>query len=172
MVSRLVLIAAAAAILAGCATPYQEMGLTGGVSATQITSDTVQIIARGNGYSDPDTIQRFALRKAAETTVAAGFDVFFISDQANRSQRGTESFGYATGGYGGLWGSGTSWEVIKPGQTLMVKMLRYPAPSPMPPGMYDAREILKFLAPPIVGKDAPTKDSKDCAKSGGVVKCV
>ena len=55
--------------LAACATPYQELGgLRGGVRAVQITSNIAQVTARGTSATDPDKVQRYALRKAAETT--------------------------------------------------------------------------------------------------------
>lgn len=139
---RTIVAACAALALAGCATPYQEMGMLGGVQATQISSDTFQITARGNGYTDPDTVQRYALRKAAETTLSSGFDLFLIAGDADRNVRGANTFG----SWGGGWGSSTSWQMLKPGQTLMVKMLKGPAPDPMPPGMFDAREVSKYLS--------------------------
>ena len=48
------------AALSACSTPYQDMGTLGGVQAVRITDDTAQIRAQGNGYTDPDTIQRYA----------------------------------------------------------------------------------------------------------------
>jgi hypothetical protein len=136
-----------AAGLAGCATPYQEMGVLGGVSSARITMDTFQITARGNGWTDPDTVQRYALRKAAEQTVAAGYDLFAIAGDADRSSAVTETF--ATSGHGrrGGWLTGSSFQMIRPGETLLVRMARYPKPEPLPPGMFDAHEVLKFLAP-------------------------
>ena len=46
----------AAFLLCGCATKYQEMGFTGGVAADQVTADTWRIRARGNAYTDRDTV--------------------------------------------------------------------------------------------------------------------
>jgi|GEM_PF-1571797 len=137
-------------MLAGCATPYQEMGLLGGVSATQITKDTFQITARGNGYTDADTVERYALRKSAETTLASGFDLFLIGGDKNRSTSMRMSSGYAYGGYNWASGWGFSQELLKPGQTLMVKMFRGELPDPAPPGMFDARDVLSHLAPGAV----------------------
>ena len=58
-------------MLAGCSTPYQEMGFTGGVKSQQATADTYRIISRGNSYTSGTTIQDYTLLKAAETTRAA-----------------------------------------------------------------------------------------------------
>ena len=52
--------------VAACATPYQKMGLLGGVEAHRISDDTFQIIAKGNDYTSRANIQRYALRKAAD----------------------------------------------------------------------------------------------------------
>jgi len=141
---------AALLMLAGCATPYQEMGLLGGVAATQISKDTFQITARGNGYTDADTIERYALRKSAETTLGAGFDLFLIGGDKDRSTSMRMSSGYAYGGYNWASGWGFSQDLLKPGQTLMVKMFRGELPNPAPPGMFDARDVLSHLAPGAV----------------------
>lgn len=70
----------------GCTTPYQEMGIAGGVSASQIDSRTVIIRARGNGYTSTDTIRDYALMKAAEVTKEKGFDRFIILDGSNENK--------------------------------------------------------------------------------------
>lgn len=136
---------AVALMLAGCATPYQEMGLLGGVKATRITDDTAQITAAGNAYTDADTIQQYALRRAAEETIADGFDLFRIASGADRTRTGSESFGSYSGNRWGVWGSSFSMPIIKPGQSLMIRMLKGPKPNPMPDGLFDAREVLAHL---------------------------
>jgi hypothetical protein len=72
----------------GCATKYQEMGFSGGVSAQQITADTYRIVGRGNGYTGNTTIQDYVLLKAAETTQSAGATHFVIinAENANRTE--------------------------------------------------------------------------------------
>jgi hypothetical protein len=60
----------ALAVIGGCATKYQEMGLTGGVTAEPVMTDVYRIVARGNGYTSADRVQDFVLLKAAETTLA------------------------------------------------------------------------------------------------------
>jgi len=136
--------------LGACATPYQEMGLTGGVSATQLTSDTFQIVAKGNGYTSSSAIERYALRKAAEVTVANGYDLFLIASAADRGRVSgfTTNSQYNGGGYS----SGFATPIYTPGQTLMVKTFRGPKPADAPPNLYDARELLSYLVPP------PAKD--------------
>jgi hypothetical protein len=50
-----------AAMLGGCATKYQDMGFTGGVSAEPVMTDVYRILARGNGYTSADRVQDFVL---------------------------------------------------------------------------------------------------------------
>lgn len=153
--------ALSAFLLVGCATPYQSMGLTGGVAARQISSDTAQITARGNAYTDPDTIQQYALRKASETTINAGFDTFEILTDADRSLHGAAGSAYGNNGYA----FGSSWQMIKPGETFMIKMRKGPLPSDAPANMFDAHDVLAHLTA------STTHDSKKCAQVDGKVKC-
>lgn len=49
-----------AAMLASCATPYQEKGFAGGVSATQIDAQTIIISGIGNGFTSDHSEVRTA----------------------------------------------------------------------------------------------------------------
>ncbi len=129
--------AGAALAITACATPYQNMGMLGGVEAHPISDDTIQIVAKGNAYTETSTIQRYALRKAAEETLAHGYDYFAVVNGSDDSRRG--SAGSAFGGRGWLFGS--SWEMLKPGDILLVKMLHGPQPDPLPPNVYRAQSV-------------------------------
>lgn len=134
--------------LGACATPYQEMGLTGGVTATQLTADTFQIVATGNGYTSTATIERYALRKAAEVTLGNGYDLFVIAsaaDQGRVSGVVSNSQFDSAGGYS----TGVATPIFMPGQTMMVKMFKGPMPTREMalPNLYDARELLRYLVP-------------------------
>jgi hypothetical protein len=63
---------------AGCATPYQDMGFSGGVLAQQMTANTFRIVARGNGYTGTTTVQDYVMLKAAETAIQNGGTHFVI----------------------------------------------------------------------------------------------
>jgi hypothetical protein len=154
------------ALLASCATPYGEMGPLGGVRGSRISEDVAQITASGNAYTDADTIQRFALRRAAEETVLDGFDLFRIIGRGDQTRTGTQTTAFATGRYNWATGFGYSMPVVKPGETLMIKMIKGPRPDPMPDGEFDAHEVLKFIA----SADA-NSDRKHCAAdaSGRIV---
>lgn len=69
--------------LAGCGTPYQEMGFRGGVAANQLTSDIFRISARGNAYTGRTAIQDYVLLKAAETTKSTGGRYFILTSSEN-----------------------------------------------------------------------------------------
>lgn len=71
-------VVACSCVLASCATKYQEMGFTGGVSAQPVMTDVYRIQARGNAYTGSAAVQDFVLLKAAETTLAAGGSHFLI----------------------------------------------------------------------------------------------
>lgn len=140
--------AAIAVGLSACATPYQDMGFTGGVRATQITSDESIITARGNAYTDPDTILQYTLRKAAETTIAAGFDWFEVQASADRSSSGyvssTNATAYGNSAYAFSYGR----QIFKPGDTVKIRMFHGARPSDADAHSYDAHELLKYLTPP------------------------
>jgi hypothetical protein len=134
-----------AAQLAACATPYQELGLRGGVKAVQITANIAQVTARGTVTTDPDKVQRYALRKAAETTVAAGYDLFEVVADTDRSRSSQAAAGYTTGGIGGFPALGLSMPFIKPGQTFLIRMSRGPMPEAAGPTIFDARQVIAHL---------------------------
>lgn len=142
---RLGAVVATACSLAACATPYQPMGALGGVDSVRIDETTLQVTARGNAYTDADQIQRYVLRKAAEETLAAGYDLFQIGQEQDRSRVGSRGTGFASGADGGAWFAGSGWTMIKPGQTVLVRMLRGEKPADAPLGLYDAREVLRFM---------------------------
>lgn len=143
-------------LLSACTTPYQEMGSLGGVQATQISSDTFQIRAQGNGYTDPDTIQRYALRKAAEVTISAGYDWFQILSDSNRTVTGATTSAVATSTRSSTYVFATTMPIIKPGQTVMIKLMKGAVPADASVTAFDAREILKFSTGTYV-PPAPTK---------------
>jgi hypothetical protein len=147
-IMKVALAAVALLLLSACATPYQDMGFLGGVTATQITADTFQIAARGNGYTSADVIERYALRKAAETTVGAGYDLFLLGAARDRTRVGSVTTASANVYGGSAYGSATTFRIVKPGETVMVKMFKGAKPADAPENLYDAREVLKYMTPP------------------------
>jgi len=127
-----------AVILSGCGTKYQEMGLTGGVAAEPVMTDVYRIVARGNGYTSTDRVQDFVLLKAAETTLAAGGNFFVVGDQTDRTKvdvgqtRGTVQASVVGG---------------KPGEALMIRVLRLKPGETPPPGAFPAQDIVNTIGP-------------------------
>ena len=131
-------------VLAGCATRYQDMGPTGGVTAAQMTDDVWRISARGNLYTDVLQVQDYVLLKAAETTIAAGRTHFAIVGKHDAT-RGATSLLAASGfgasnqqlGYGLL---GTSRN--EPGEDLMIRVLPLDLAKEDKAEAIDARQIV------------------------------
>ena len=134
--------------LSACETTYEGAVEQGNVQATRISSDTFQVVANGTEFDDPATIQRFTLRKAAETTLASGYDLFVMGESKDVSKRSNSSFGSAEIDKKGktAFGSGFEQEFVAPGEIILVRMLKGPKPANAPANMYDAREVVNYLS--------------------------
>ena len=77
---------AAIALLAGCATPYQPSGLSGGFSETQLDANVFRVSFRGNGYTGQERAQEMALLRSAELTLSNGFSYFVIVEDSSRTE--------------------------------------------------------------------------------------
>lgn len=140
-------------VLAGCSTPYQEMGFSGGVSAQQMTSDTFRISARGNGYTDATRVQDYLMLKAAETTVQRGGTHFVVISAADAS--GTSQIvtgGTSTTTFNGKtattnYSPPTVHNVFKPGQDAYIRILHAAPGQGLPPSAISATEIIEFVGP-------------------------
>jgi hypothetical protein len=149
-------VVATAATLSGCQTQYQEMGATGGVTAAPITNDTYRISSRGNGFTDPTTIQDYSLLKAAEVTLASGGTHFLVvtaNDATNRSV-GTTPGTFQTNVYGNTafttYNPGVTYDIVKPGQDLIVQVLKLPGGTASPPGSFDAQQVYNNISPRVI----------------------
>ena len=144
-------IALIAVVLAGCSTPYQEMGFAGGVKSQQVTGNTFRIVARGNGYTAGTTVQDYALLKAAETTKAAGGTHFKIVSGSDASSTGyietsstarttvTGNTAYTT------FNPGSVHRYVKPGQDTYIRIFTVAPEQSPPPGAVSADEIIQFV---------------------------
>ncbi len=74
----LFVIAIFAAMLSGCATPYQSSGITGGFSDEHVAEDVYRVRFSGNGHVTRETAQTYWLYRSAELTIEKGFDSFEI----------------------------------------------------------------------------------------------
>lgn len=141
--------------IAGCATPYQESGLSGGVVASAITTDTYRISARGNAYTDAATVQDYVLLKAAETTTAAGATHFLILGGQDRTKvlqgqtAGTMNTNIVNGSIQTTYSPGVQYDMIKPGQDTMIQVITIPAGTAAPQGAFNAAEVFAAVNPRI-----------------------
>ncbi|MGO9401586.1 MAG: CC0125/CC1285 family lipoprotein [Xanthobacteraceae bacterium] len=142
-------------VLAGCATKYQDMGFTGGVSAEPVMTDVYRIVARGNGYTSSDRVQDFVLLKAAETTLAAGGSYFVIVNDADRTN---VSVGQTPGtvqtnviGHSAFttYSPGTTYNVVKPGEALIIRVVRLNLGQAPPAGAWPAQDIANTIGPRV-----------------------
>jgi hypothetical protein len=124
-------------LVAGCATPYQEMGFLGGVKAQQITATSYRIVSRGNGYTARTDVQDYVLLKAAETTKEAGYTHFALVSAADASQ-----VSYDTS-YGRGWA--TTSTSIKPGEDAYIRVFRLRPGEQAPANSFLAEEIIRFV---------------------------
>ena len=157
------LIATAVFCLSACSTPYQEMGLLGGVSAQHIDAQTVIIAARGNGFTDATRIRTYTLRKAAEVAVAEGYDWFSVEGSEDRTRHssyqtegsynstttanvyGSGDMAFGTAQTSGTYMPGQTVHYIKPGTDLIVRLHR--GPKPEDASGFVAAEVLAYMTP-------------------------
>lgn len=145
-----------AAILAGCQTPYQEMGATGGVVAMPITNDTYRISARGNGFTDPTAVQDYSLLKAAEVTLQSGNTHFIIlgSQDATSRDYGRTPGTMQTNVYGNTafttYNPGVTYDIVKPGQDLLIQVGRVMAGQQAPAGAFPAQQVYDNISPRVL----------------------
>jgi hypothetical protein len=86
--------------LAGCATPYQPTGFTGGFSETQLAPDVFRVYFRGNGKTSGERAQDFALLRAADICLQHGFTCFAVLDESDSTEAQsftTQGEAYTTG---------------------------------------------------------------------------
>lgn len=77
-------------LLAGCATAYQPSGLSGGFTETRLDKNVFRVSFEGNGYTDTQRAEDFALLRSAELTLKHGFTHFAI--MSTRSDKNVSSF--------------------------------------------------------------------------------
>lgn len=172
---KLVLTTLALFALVACATPYQENGFGGGVSASIIDGRHARISARGNAFTDAATIQDYALLKAAEETVSIGKRYFMVVSADDTSKVGqyttpTQSYTSTTGTvnantfgnttYGTYRGNtnttvtgGQTYNFVKPGTDVIIRMFAEEEVDPTKVSVFDAPAIIKFLGAKYLNND-------------------
>ena len=144
----------------GAATPYQPAVDGQGYAELQLEDDRFRVTFGGNRLTARETVENYLLYRAAEITVARGFDHFVVADW--EIERSTTYFSTMIGvggafGYGrydvlgdpfGAFGSATARPADRyTGYANIV--LRRGAKPPGQPETYDAQAVLRRLAPAI-----------------------
>jgi hypothetical protein len=79
-------IASLTLILVSCATTYQPKGFTGGYSSAQLDVNVFQVSFTGNGYTNQEKANDFALLRSAEVVLENGYEYFSIVDGQRYSE--------------------------------------------------------------------------------------
>ena len=87
--TRVIALSVLALLLASCATGYQEQGLTGGFSETQLSKNIFRVSFNGNAYTSAERAADFTLLRSAELANENGFDYFAIIDEDQSTQLST-----------------------------------------------------------------------------------
>ncbi|HEY2661921.1 MAG TPA: hypothetical protein VGI79_19525, partial [Caulobacteraceae bacterium] len=110
-----------------------------------ITSDIAQVTARGSAVTDADKIEQYALRKAAEATLAAGYDHFEVVSASDRSRTLQGVAGYAAPGLRGFPSVGLTMPFTRPGETMLIRMSRGAAAESSGATVFDAHQVMDHL---------------------------
>lgn len=81
----------AALCTTGCATPYQNSGLTGGFDETVLGDNVFQVSFKGNAFISASKVADYALLRSAEVALENGYHYFVIVDEDSYSASGTIS---------------------------------------------------------------------------------
>jgi len=80
MIMRLIFAAAIMLALAGCATPYQKRGLSGGFTEYHLKDGIYVLQFSANGYTSSITAEKYFYRRAKELTAEKGFDDYRVTE--------------------------------------------------------------------------------------------
>jgi hypothetical protein len=123
-----------AAAGAGCATGYHARGFSGGYSDTRLGENVFQVWFNGNGFTNRERAEDFALLHSAEIAQAAGFPYFVIVDSRSLTNTYTGTSPTTTSGSATRVGNtttlsatttgGDSYSVSKPSERNTVLAFR------------------------------------------------
>jgi hypothetical protein len=91
--SRGVLVLTAAFFVFGCSTADQPHSFTGGYTDQKIDDSTEEVSFRGNGFTAPEKVHTYLLRRCAEVTTQNGFDYFVVVDQQQPNEGDSNLYG-------------------------------------------------------------------------------
>lgn len=142
--------------LAACATAvgtaYAPAGKNGyGYSDTRIEEGRYRITFAGDGATSPDTVEDFALLRAAELALAGGFDWFRVVGRSiDEQEKGGVGIGGGLGGGGRNVGVGVGGNLGTVGArkfyTARIEVIMGKGDKPADgQGVYDARSLSESL---------------------------
>ncbi len=137
--------------LSACSTKYQDMGISGGVAAHQMTASTFRIETRGNGYTGQSQVQDYTMLKAAETAKKHGASHFLLITAADASSVGNVTLpGNAQTTVHGntaytTYSPAQNIRIFKPGQDAYIRVLTVRPGEQPPPGAISADEVIQFV---------------------------
>jgi hypothetical protein len=134
---------AAALVLAGCATGYQERNITGGYEEHEVSPGVWRIIFSGNGYITFETVQAYWLYRASDLTLQKGYDGFEVVASTH--------FSSVESGYVPVLQRNNPETANKPWFVGEIRMLHKPF-KPNPPKVFDAAALKAKLAPLVNDK--------------------
>ena len=160
--------------LAACqtATPYQPLHggpAAGGYSESRIEADRWRVSFKGNDETSRDTVETYLLYRAAELTLAQGYDWFEPMERHTDKKVEVEpgyyggvygGFGYGFGrrrfyGWGPYWGDPFFDETVEEKFSTSAEIIMGHGPKPADDRRaMDAREVMSNLRPHIM---TPTK---------------
>ena len=167
----------AALALAACATatPYQPLGTrgsSGGFAEQRIEANRYRVVFSGNDYTSRQTVENYLLFRAAELTVASGYDGFtIVRHDTDKNVDVYQSPSYGRYGYwrpywryyGGsrygwrswdpwfgdpYWGDRVSIDTVERYEA-MAEIIMYRG-ARTDPSSFDARQVIGNLQPTIV----------------------
>lgn len=150
-------LALSAMLLAACATPtaYQPARSGYGYSEQKIETDRYRVTFAGNSSTPRATVENYLLFRAAELTLASGYDYFALSDRSTEAETRYQQTVSGFGGFGRYyWGP-----VTEIGVSTGIPITEYAADADivMFKGektagdlrAFDARQVLENLGPTV-----------------------
>lgn len=145
-------------LITGCATPYQEMGYSGGFESNWLAPDVLTVDVKGNGFTDDRRVKDYALLQAAERAQEAGYRYFTIISNKNNGHQDqfyipptstTTTTGVVTENSFTAKSTTTTTggveQIYKPARSIVVRMFRNVPPGYLPGQYCDVTKILGTL---------------------------
>jgi hypothetical protein len=176
---RILISAISALALAGCATAYGEMGLSGGVAAERMSADTFRIKSRANHFTDKTVAADYALLQAAEAAASACFSHFQIVDSDNRTTKNnwvspstsTSSWssnyngGRVSGSRSTVYTPGQEFTFVQPGVDLYIQGVNLTAGYRPSPNLFSVQDVITYTGGRVTRSKRQVVHQQNCASA-------